>query len=56
MLITLKKTILFFFTFFVFNAHALDFKGKFIQGHYIIGNTDPKSKIWIDKKKGKNIR
>ena len=53
MLITLKKTILFFFTFFVFNAHALDFKGKFIQGHYIIGNTDPKSKIWIDKKKVK---
>ena len=53
MLITLKKTILFFFTFFIFNAHALDFTGKFIQGHYIIGNTDPKSKIWIDKKKVK---
>ena len=32
-------------------AHALEFKGKFIQGHYIIGKTDPDSKIFIDKKK-----
>ena len=26
-------------------------KGKFIQGHYIIGKTDPGAQITIDKKK-----
>ena len=30
--------------------NAVEFKGKFIQGHYIIGITDPSSKIIIDKK------
>jgi murein DD-endopeptidase MepM/ murein hydrolase activator NlpD len=30
--------------------NAVEFKGKFIQGHYIIGVTDPSSKIIIDKK------
>ena len=29
---------------------AVEFKGKFIQGHYIVGVTDPSSKIIIDKK------
>ncbi len=32
-------------------AIALEFKGKFIQGHFIIGKTDPKTKVWIDKQK-----
>ena len=32
------------------SAFAIDFDGKFIQGHFIIGKTEPKSKIWIDKK------
>jgi murein DD-endopeptidase MepM/ murein hydrolase activator NlpD len=31
--------------------NAIEFKGKFIQGHYIIGITDPSAKIIIDKKK-----
>ena len=31
-------------------AYAIDFEGKFRQGHFIIGKTEPKSKIWIDKK------
>ncbi len=31
-------------------AFAIDFEGKFRQGHFIIGKTEPKSKIWIDKK------
>ena len=31
-------------------AYAIEFKGKFIQGHYIIGKTNPGSKIFIDKK------
>ena len=32
---------------------ALEFKGKFLQGHYIIGITDPATQIIIDKKKVK---
>ena len=32
-------------------AQAVEFKGKFIQGHYIIGKTDPGAQITIDKKK-----
>ena len=34
-------------------AFALDFQGKFIQGHFIVGKTHPGVKIWIDKKKVK---
>ena len=34
-------------------THAIEFEGKFIQGHYIIGKTNPGSKIFIDKKKVK---
>ena len=34
-------------------AYAIEFEGKFIQGHYIIGKTNPGSKIFIDKKKVK---
>ena len=30
--------------------NAIEFKGKFLQGHYIVGITDPSSKIIIDKK------
>ena len=33
--------------------NAIEFKGKFLQGHYIIGITDPSSQIIIDKKKVK---
>ena len=33
-----------------FKASAVEFTGKFIQGHFIIGKTDPNSKIKIDKK------
>ena len=43
-----KYTLIFFFV--CFNVNAVDFKGKFIQGHYIIGQTEPNSKIIIDKK------
>ena len=35
------------------NSYSLEFNGKFIQGHFIIGKTEPKSKIWIDKKRVK---
>jgi murein DD-endopeptidase MepM/ murein hydrolase activator NlpD len=46
---------LFFFIFFfqTLNLEAIEFKGKFTQGHYIIGVTDPSAKIVIDKKKVK---
>ena len=30
--------------------NAIEFKGKFLQGHYIVGITDPSSKIIIGKK------
>ena len=33
--------------------NAVEFKGKFLQGHYIVGVTDPSAKIFIDKKKVK---
>ena len=44
------------FLFVVFTStqlNAIEFKGKFLQGHYIIGITDPSSKIIIDKKQVK---
>jgi murein DD-endopeptidase MepM/ murein hydrolase activator NlpD len=34
-----------------FKVSAVEFNGKFIQGHFIIGKTDPNTKIKIDKKK-----
>ena len=34
-----------------FNSQAIEFEGKFIQGHFILGKTDPRAKIQIDKKK-----
>ena len=34
-------------------AHAIEFEGKFIQGHYIIGKTEPGTKIAINKREVK---
>ena len=39
--------IIFFFT---FKTNAVEFNGKFIQGHFIIGKTEPGFKVIIDKK------
>ena len=48
----MKNLILFiFFNFFFINLHALELKGKFYQGNLIIGNTEPESQIYVDKKK-----
>ena len=44
----IKYTVIFLFI--CFNASAIEFNGKFIQGHFILGKTDPESKIIIDKK------
>ena len=47
----IRNTILLLLIIFISsNAFAIDFEGKFRQGHFIIGKTEPKSKIWIDKK------
>ena len=49
----LKYTIfIFILQFLLFSlGKAAEFDGKFIQGHFIIGKTEPLSKVWIDKKK-----
>ena len=42
-----------FFLLITTSSFAVTFDGKFIQGHFIIGQTQPKTEIWIDKKKVK---
>ena len=46
---------LFFLIIFLISAHsnAVEFEGKFLQGHYIVGITSPSAKIIIDKKEVK---
>ena len=46
----MKKLLLILAIFFPTNILAIEFDGKFIQGHFILGKTDPNSKIIIDKK------
>jgi len=45
-----KFSFIVFFLFFT-QLNAAEFKGKFIQGHFIIGKTNPSTKIIVDKKK-----
>ena len=47
-----SSIIKYFLIIFLFNFKvlAVEFNGKFIQGHFIIGKTDPSSKVKIDKK------
>ena len=47
------KTLAFLIFFSSSLANSIEFKGKFLQGHYIVGLTDPSSEILIDKKKVK---
>jgi murein DD-endopeptidase MepM/ murein hydrolase activator NlpD len=47
----MNKFFLIILFFFSTQTHAIEFKGKFIQGHFIIGKTNPNTKIVIDKKK-----
>ena len=49
----ISRLIIFIFFFSTTNLNAIEFKGKFLQGHYIIGITDPFAEIIIDKKKVK---
>ena len=49
----MKKILILLLFFLSNNVFASEFKGKFIQGHFIIGKTDPGSEVLIDKKKVK---
>ena len=39
--------------FFTTQVNAIEFQGKFIQGHFILGKTEPNSKIKVNKKEVK---
>ena len=49
----INKLFLIIIIFTTTQLNAIEFKGKFLQGHYIIGLTDPSAEIIIDKKKVK---
>ena len=49
----ITRLFLLIFCFFPTHLIAIEFTGKFLQGHFIIGKTDPKAKIIIDKKQVK---
>ena len=47
----LRKIFIILFCFlFSSNVYAVEFYGNFIQGHFIVGKTNPNSKVVIDKK------
>ena len=46
----MKKTLILLFFFLSNNVLAVEFQGKFIQGHFIIGKTESGTKVLIDKK------
>ena len=47
----INKLLLFLIIFTSTQLNAVEFKGKFLQGHYIVGITDPTAQIIIGKKK-----
>ena len=47
----IKIVIIYFFL--ISKTFAVEFTGKFLQGHFILGKTDPNSNVIIDKKKVK---
>ncbi len=49
----MKKTLILLFFFLSNNVIAVEFQGKFIQGHFIIGKTEPDTKVLIGKKEVK---
>ena len=46
----MQKILLIIAILFSSKSFAIEFNGKFIQGHFIIGKTEPETKIIIDKK------
>ena len=49
----ITKLVFLIFCFIPTYSIAIEFTGKFLQGHFIIGQTDPTAKIIIDKKQVK---
>ncbi len=45
--------ILLIFLFLISPAHTIEFQGKFLQGHFILGKTNPKATIFVGKKEVK---
>ena len=46
----MKKILILLLFFLSNNVLAVEFQGKFVQGHFIIGKTEPDTKVLIDKK------
>ena len=49
----MRILILIFFLFSTTSSFAVTFEGKFIQGSFILGKTDPGSEVFVDKQKVK---
>ena len=49
----MRKILLFIAIIFSSHTHALEFQGKFLQGHFILGKTEKGSEVFIDKKQVK---
>ena len=49
----MRKLIALIFILFTTSSFAATFNGKFIQGSFILGKTEPGSEVFIDKKKVK---
>ena len=47
------RFLLVLFIFITSQVNAIEFQGKFIQGHYILGKTNPEAKILVGKKEVK---
>ena len=45
----MKKLLLFLAIIFSTHSHALEFQGKFLQGHFILGKAEAGSKVFVDK-------
>ena len=49
----MKKIFFIIFLFYAYPSYSIEFNGKFIQGHFITGKTEPGSQIIIGKKEVK---
>ena len=47
----MKKILILLLFFLSNNVLAVEFQGKFMQGHFIIGKTEPDTKVLINEKK-----
>ena len=50
---TIIYRIFLIFIIFISPVKAIEFQGKFLQGHFILGKTDPKAEILVGKKEVK---